>query len=135
GGEDPSSGTGTEGFGTLHLHRGQPTLRHPRACPEDPVQEGALERMAPSTSIVANCRELPGTSPGMTSIGGTSPGMTCVGGTGPGMTGVGEAGRHCKRVGKRAPPPFVKMAIAGSKIVVLAVLPLVEDVARQGDVT
>src|SRR5690606_35014245 len=34
--------------------------------------------LAPSLHIAADCREIPGTRPGMTSIGGTSPGMTGV---------------------------------------------------------
>src|SRR5690606_5084105 len=84
--------------GTLHFHRGHPLAvilglvprtpcrmghrrvwrptstaatprRHPRACPEDPVQDGAPREVAPSTRMVANCREVPGTSPGMTCAG------------------------------------------------------------------
>src|SRR5690606_255695 len=75
----PPSETGTGVHGTLHFHRSQPhppsssglsrgppsergtgvhgtlqlspTLRHPRPCGEDPVQKGALERMAPPPAL------------------------------------------------------------------------------------
>src|SRR5690606_8163042 len=54
-----------------HPHHSPTPTNNPRACPEDPHQEGALNGMAPSMNMVADCREVPGTGPGMTNTGET----------------------------------------------------------------
>src|SRR5690606_29957348 len=70
--------------------RGPPAPRstptnNPRPCGENLHQKGALERMSPSNHTAANCREVPGTSPGMTAWGGGDrPGDGARGGAGAG---------------------------------------------------
>src|SRR5690606_18301226 len=64
--EDPHQEGALNGMAPSTSTVATPNLRHPRACPEDPHQEGAPQEVAPSTQIEASCREIPGTSPGMT---------------------------------------------------------------------
>src|SRR5690606_13684330 len=70
------AGKGTERHATLHFHRATPpsvilapTLRPPRATPEDLHQERALSGTAPSTNTVITRAGVPGTGPGMTAWG------------------------------------------------------------------
>src|SRR5690606_32818936 len=71
---------------------GSTPTNNPRPCGEDLPQKGAPHGMASSNHTAANCREVPGTSPGMTAWGGGGepggggPGRRG-GGTGPGLQG------------------------------------------------